>query len=304
MNELALFAGAGGGILGGRLLGFRTVCAVEIEAYPRKVLLRRQRDGLLPLFPIWDDVRTFDGRLWRGLVDVVTGGFPCTDISTAGLGAGITGEDSGLWEHMARIVDEVRPRFVFVENSSALTTRGIERVLGDLAGMGYDAEWGVLGADACGFPHHRARMWVVADAQRGQRWPEPHDGPSGRMGGQFQSPAWHTDWESVLAQFRGDRYGLADRLDRTDAIRNGQVPAVARLAWCVLTALSHQEAPVTTEPRCGKVFAEGGGGPRVCVRLANHDDSSGHTDQVWYAMQLDRPEPEHGLGASGGDLTP
>ena len=84
MNELALFAGAGGGILGGHLLGWRTVCAVEIEPYAAGVLIARQNDGLLPPFPIWDDICTFDGRPWRGIVDVVSGGFPCTDISCAG----------------------------------------------------------------------------------------------------------------------------------------------------------------------------------------------------------------------------
>lgn len=93
MNELHLFAGAGGGILGSELLGFRTVCAVELEPYPASVLLARQNDGLLPPFPVWDDVRTFDGRPWRGLVDVVSGGFPCQDISAAGKGAGIDGEE-------------------------------------------------------------------------------------------------------------------------------------------------------------------------------------------------------------------
>ena len=86
MNELALFAGAGGGILGGKLLGWRTVCAVEWEPYPASVLCARQNDGLLPPFPIWDDVQTFDGKPWRGIVDVVSGGFPCQDISSAGGG--------------------------------------------------------------------------------------------------------------------------------------------------------------------------------------------------------------------------
>ena len=86
MREMHLFAGAGGGILGGILLGHTCVCAVEIESYCRAVLLQRQRDGILPKFPIWDDVRTFDGKPWRGLVDCVCGGFPCQDISTAGGG--------------------------------------------------------------------------------------------------------------------------------------------------------------------------------------------------------------------------
>ena len=162
MNELALFAGAGGGILGGHLLGWRTVCAVEWEQYPASVLCARQNDGLLPPFPIWDDVQTFDGKPWRGIVDVVSGGFPCTDISAAGKGAGIDGEASGMWREMARIIHEVRPRYVFVENSPMLTSRGLGRVLGDLASMGFDARWGVLGAADVGAPHQRDRIWIVA----------------------------------------------------------------------------------------------------------------------------------------------
>jgi DNA (cytosine-5)-methyltransferase 1 len=163
MNELALFSGAGGGILGGKLLGWRTVCAVEIESHCRETLMQRQNDGILDLFPIWDDVRTFDGRPWRGVVDVVSGGFPCQDISAAGKGAGIDGERSGLWSEMARIISEVRPRFVFVENSPMLVVRGLGRVLGDLSLMGFDAEWGIVGADDSGAPHRRKRIWIAAN---------------------------------------------------------------------------------------------------------------------------------------------
>jgi site-specific DNA-cytosine methylase len=166
MNELHLFAGAGGGILGGELLGHTTVCAVEIEPYPRKVLLQRQRDGILPRFPIWDDITTFDGNPWRGRVDVVCGGFPCQDISAAGKGAGITGARSGLWGEMARVIREVRPRFVFVENSPMLTSRGLGTVLGDLAAMGFDARWCVLGACDAGAPHKRERIWICAERNR------------------------------------------------------------------------------------------------------------------------------------------
>ena len=162
LNELALFAGAGGGILGGKLLGWRTVCAVEWEPYAACVLAARQNDGLLPPFPIWDDVQTFDGKPWNGIVDVVSGGFPCQDISAAGKGAGIDGERSGMWKEMARIVSEVRPRFVFVENSPMLTSRGLGTVLGDLAALGFDAEWGVISAADTGAPHLRERIWIMA----------------------------------------------------------------------------------------------------------------------------------------------
>lgn len=166
LRELALFAGAGGGILGGHLLGWRTVCAVEYNAYARSVLLARQNDGTLAPFPVWDDVRTFDGKPWRGLVDVVSGGFPCQDISAAGKGAGIDGAKSGLWSAMARIIREVQPRYVYVENSPMLASRGLGRVLGDLAEMGFHAEWGCVSAFNTGAPHGRDRMWILAYSMR------------------------------------------------------------------------------------------------------------------------------------------
>ena len=162
LNELALFAGAGGGILGGKLLGWRTVCAVEWDAYARDVLVARQNDGCLEAFPIWDDVQTFDGHPWRGIVDVVSGGFPCQDISCAGKGAGIEGERSSMWKHMARIIGEVRPRYAFVENSPMLVGRGLSTVLADLAEMGYDAKWGIVGAHHVAAPHKRDRIWILA----------------------------------------------------------------------------------------------------------------------------------------------
>ena len=160
-NELALFAGAGGGILGGKLLGWRTVCAVERDAYAAQVLAQRQNDGILEAFPIWSDVCSFDGRPWRGIVDVISGGFPCQDISVAGKGAGITGERSGMWKEFLRIIGDIRPRFVFVENSPMLTGRGLGVVLGDMAEAGYDAEWTCLSAAEVGANHVRDRIWIL-----------------------------------------------------------------------------------------------------------------------------------------------
>ena len=167
MNELHLFAGVGGGILGGMLLGHTCVCAVEIEPFCRKILLQRQRDGILPRFPVWNDVRTFDGKPWRGKVDCICGGFPCQDISAAGKGAGIDGARSGLWSEFARIIGEIRPQYAFVENSPMLTIRGLGRVLGDLSSLGYDAKWLVMGADDIGAPHRRKRIWILTHARHG-----------------------------------------------------------------------------------------------------------------------------------------
>ncbi|EPJ7991112.1 DNA cytosine methyltransferase [Pseudomonas aeruginosa] len=268
MNELALFAGAGGGILGGHLLGWRTVCAVEFEPYAASVLVARQNDGILPPFPIWDDVRTFDGRPWRGLVDVVSGGFPCQDISAAGNGAGIDGERSGLWREMARIVGEVRPRFVFVENSPLLVRRGLAVVLGDLTELGYDARWCVMGAADVGAPHQRDRIWILAHAnglrelQPTISWKEIGVWPCGSSSdmanaggvneqGKLKSkscPEIRSRSEQRPSRSRSHGFrqwptepnmgrvadGVASRVDRLKALGNGQVPRVASAAFTYL----------------------------------------------------------------------
>jgi DNA (cytosine-5)-methyltransferase 1 len=239
LRELELFAGAGGGILGSHLLGHRTVCAVEYNAYARSVLLARQNDGTFPPFPIWDDVRTFDGKPWRGLVDVVSGGFPCQDISIGGAGDGLDGERSGLWEEQRRIVGEIRPRYVRIENSPMLTVRGLDRVLADLAALGFDAEWGVLSAADTGAPHLRERIWILAHARceheqrviQGiaypQEWARPFQGQIGPCNHGFGR------WPTERGMVRVDD-GVAHRADRLKAIGNGQVPRVAAAAWRLL----------------------------------------------------------------------
>jgi DNA (cytosine-5)-methyltransferase 1 len=240
MNELALFAGAGGGILGGHLLGWRTVCAVEWEAYPASVLCARQNDGLLESFPIWDDVQTFDGKPWRGIVDVVSGGFPCQDISAAGAGAGIDGERSGMWSHMARIIGEVRPQYAFIENSPMLTIRGLERILADLAQMGFDAEWGVLGAAHIGALHLRERIWILASDNSTKRIQRVSKKKIHRQ----PTISWSKNVRGIEdLRNRPDipeplicrkNNGIPDYVDRIKAIGNAQVPIVAATAWKLL----------------------------------------------------------------------
>lgn len=259
MDELALFAGGGGGILGSHLLGWRTRCAVELDPYARSILLARQRDGLLEPFPIWDDVKTFDGRPWRGSIDVVSGGFPCQDISAAGRGRGITGSRSGLFFEMLRIIKEIRPRFIFAENSPNLRTRGLVTVIKELDGLGYECRWGVLGAWHVGAPHKRNRMWIVgklsdADGERGddgealyvadtvslgssrsrQFINAVHTTPQGK-GETNQSirERFHEVWK-VEPDLGRVANGVAARVDRLKALGNGQVPAVAALAWEIL----------------------------------------------------------------------
>ena len=231
MNELALFAGAGGGILGGQLLGWRTVCAVEWEPYPASVLCARQNEGLLPHFPIWDDVQTFDGNPWRGIVDVISGGFPCQDISCAGKGAGIEGQKSGMWKEFARIISEVRPQYVFVENSPMLTARGLGTVLGDLASMGFNAEWGVLSAADVGANHKRDRIWLVAHSNSTRC--EGLRNSSKRGAKEISVPSFQSWWETEPNVGRVAD-GVAARVDRLKAIGNGQVPLCAATAFKLL----------------------------------------------------------------------
>lgn len=162
LNELALFAGAGGGLLGTALLGFRTVCAVEKNSYRQAVLLARQRDGLLPRFPIWDDVRTFDGRPFRALVHLVTAGFPCQPYSRAGRQRG-RADARNLWPDTLRIIREVQPAFALLENvPDLLRFAYFGQILRDLAKLGFRVRWDVLSARGVGAPHQRRRLWLLA----------------------------------------------------------------------------------------------------------------------------------------------
>jgi len=166
VRVLDLFSGIGGFSLGlERTGGFETVAFCEIEDYPRKVLAKHW-----PGVPIYGDVRTLTAERLAadGItgIDVITGGFPCQDLSVAGKQAGMgEGTRSGLWSEIARLIGELRPRYAIVENVTALLSgdrgRWFGRVLGDLASLGYDAEWHCVKASDIGAWHHRDRVWVV-----------------------------------------------------------------------------------------------------------------------------------------------
>jgi DNA (cytosine-5)-methyltransferase 1 len=267
MNELALFAGYGGGILGGKILGWKTVCAVERDAYAATILAKRQNDGFLEPFPIWSDITTFDGRPWQGIVDVISGGFPCQDISCAGKGKGIDGERSGLWREFARIIGEARPRYVFVENSPMLVVRGLNRVIGDLAALGYDANWGIISAADAGANHLRKRIWirgVLANTLSSGKWRESRKEETSRnvVGGSIgdgsqnvshatgtqckgnwlrwgQSSKYTTigkcSWWMSEPKVGRVAHGCAFRVERLKCIGNAQVPSCSALAWSILS---------------------------------------------------------------------
>lgn len=171
LKVLDLFSGIGGFSLGlERTGGFETVAFCEIEEFPRKVLTKHW-----PGVPIFGDVRKLTGEQ-VGTIDVITGGFPCQDLSVAGKQAGIEGDRSGLWSEIARLIGELRPKYIIVENVANLLSgpngrpgQWFGRVLGDLAEIGYDAEWHCIPASSIGAPHIRDRVWILAYPKQIQR---------------------------------------------------------------------------------------------------------------------------------------
>lgn len=222
---LDLFSGIGGFSLGlERTGGFVTTAFCEIEEFPRRVLAKHW-----PEVPCYHDVTKLTGDILArdGIaVDVITGGFPCQDISTAGKQAGIgAGTRSGLWSEIVRLIGELRPRYVIVENVAALLAGPSSkpggwfgRVLGDLAECGYDAEWQNIPAAALGAPHLRERAWVVA------------------------YPAQERQPEAGQLQYRGiaqrlPSYGEAlvsayDRQERTQGCKHQEVSGFSAFSWC------------------------------------------------------------------------
>lgn len=215
----SLFAGIGGIDLGLERAGMRCAWQVEIDDYAARVLTKHWPD-----VPKFRDVRECGARNLPP-VDLIAGGFPCQDISSAGKRAGITGERSGLWFEFARIIRELRPHYVLVENVPALFHRGIERVLGELAQSGYDAEWQCLPAAAFGAPHIRDRVFILAYANSERR-----DGgacilqTASAPGGLFaeRDHAWRA--EPGMGRVA---HGVPRRVDRLRGLGNAVVPQVA-----------------------------------------------------------------------------
>lgn len=209
LRELALCAGYGGFALGFRAIGLpvRTVCNVERDSYAAAVLVARMEEATLDRAPVWDDLATFDGAAWRGAVDLITAGFPCQPWSSAGQRRGVD-DERWLWPAIARIVRDVGPRLVFLENVPGLNRAsdggGLSFVLQDLADLGFDAEWGLLSASAVGASHKRERFWLVAHSRLD------------RLEGVGREPGHRVDraWHDV------DGPGGADVADATGARRD------------------------------------------------------------------------------------
>jgi DNA (cytosine-5)-methyltransferase 1 len=229
----SLFAGIGGFDLAAEAAGLQVKWQVEINDFCNQVLAQR-----------WPQVRRFrDVRKVHAYplgkahsygacddclppVDIICGGFPCQDVSHAGARVGITGERSGLWREMARIIRELRPRYVVVENVTGLTDRGLDAVLGDLAALGFDADWSCLSACAVGAPHTRERVFLVAypasERPRHLWWLEcPEDGEAQR----------HLHWAQSEPPSQRVVNGVPDRLERLTALGNAIVPQAAQYVF-------------------------------------------------------------------------
>lgn len=219
LKVLDLFSGIGGFSLGlERTGGFKTVAFCERAPYPSKVLARHW-----PGVPNLGDIEKANFPY----AQAITAGFPCTDVSSAGLRAGLAGEHSGLWREVVRALRVVRPEYAVLENVAALLDRGMGEVLGDLAALGYHVEWDCIPASHLGAPHGRDRIWIIAYAEWSERRSQSYRRALGRMGGQQQSVPWNRYWESALREFRGMDDGLSYRVDRVDTLRNAIVPQIA-----------------------------------------------------------------------------
>jgi len=234
----SLFSGIGGLELGLERAGLGPVVwQVEKDAYCRAVLAKHWPDATR-----YGDIRDV-GRATLAPVDVTAGGFPCQDVSFAGDGAGIFGERSGLWQEYLRVVRELRPRYVVMENVAALLVRGIGVILGELARLGYDAEWSTLSACAVGAPHVRRRLFIVA-------YPHREHGRSGLRDSAAQPPrtlqtvhgfeSARASWRARMANpsaLYGGADGILDGSHRNRGIGNAVVPQVAEVVGRVVMAL-------------------------------------------------------------------
>lgn len=164
LNGLSLFSGIGG-IDVALSKWVRPIAYCEIEPYCQGVLLSRMAENKLHMAPIWNNITSLQGWQFIGLVDIVFGGFPCQDISVAGLGRGLEGERSGLFYEILRLCRQIRPSYIFLENVPAITSRGGRDVVREITALGYDCRWCVISAASIGALHRRERWFLLAHSK-------------------------------------------------------------------------------------------------------------------------------------------
>ena len=233
MNGLAICAGVGGLELGLKLAipKYRTVCYIEREAYAASVLVARMEDAALDRAPIWDDLTTFPGGVFRGGVDLIAGGFPCQPFSLAGA-CKAEADPRTLWPHVERLIRDIRPRLVFLENVPGLLSSAVfEQIQTDLAILRYDVTWDCISAASVGAPHGRERLFTLAALPDADG--EGQLQPSGGLG-QGGERAGYSSWWATEPDVGRVAYGVAGGMDRIRAIGNGVVPLAAAHAFRVL----------------------------------------------------------------------
>lgn len=224
MRELALFAGVGCGMLGTSMLGVKPWIVVEKDEFKNSVLRQRLIEGLFEPFTLLSDIKDHSFTSYRGMIDLVSGGFPCQAFSKAARGRN-TAEN--LWPEMARVISEVEPRYVFAENVSR---KAIEQAANDCASMGYKAELLSLSAADLGADHKRERFWLLAYADnKSQLLSTIHDA-MGKLP-EFCGSVWESE-----PRESGVVNGIAGRMDRFKATGDGQLPVVAAAALITLAA--------------------------------------------------------------------
>ena len=228
MKVLDLFSGIGGFSLGLERAGMETVAFCEFEPHAQEVLRKHW-----PKVPIHSDVRELNGHDYRGTVDVVTGVFPCQDLSTAGKQAGFNGERSSLYREMLRIISECRPRYAIFENVTGLLTgesgRWFGQFLYDLAEIGFDAEWHCMEAAYIGAPHRRDRVWIIAYPKC-----KRSSGQRGRIQPIYPAPNAYREAGGVVSAFQKGALpyvcrghdGVSQAVDRLTRLGNAVVPQI------------------------------------------------------------------------------
>lgn len=237
MRGLDLFSGIGG--ITKALDGYvRPVAYCEIEPYARGVLLSRMHSGDIPLAPIWDDVLTLRGAMLPQ-IDIIYGGFPCQDISSTGHGAGLGGKRSGLFFEIMRLAEEIKPAFIFLENSPFIRSRGLNIVTEELASLGYDCRWGMLSAEDVGAIHKRKRWFLLAHStsetcRTFDKQTDTNGSEDGTNKGCFDfhiQSFSEFSRETLEPYILGEINGIPYRMDRDRALGNAVVPAQAREAF-------------------------------------------------------------------------
>jgi DNA (cytosine-5)-methyltransferase 1 len=238
LNGLDLFSGIGGisYALGDYV---RPIAYCEIDRYCQGVLLSRMANSSIVVAPIWDDIRSLS--ILQGLpncIDIIYGGFPCQDISIAGLGKGLAGERSGLFYEIVRLCREIKPRFVFLENVPAITTRGGTEVVREITALGYDCRWCIISAASVGKNHIRERFFLLAHphSESKHRFPsgEKERQPIIKLRAEYEECEPFPKNESTLLGMDDE---LSFRMDRTRALGNSVVPQQVKEAFEILIGL-------------------------------------------------------------------